>query len=285
MSSAFFRMCIADLQNMRKKLSKQKNTSVIFIYKYMTNQITLMILSTVITIQDIIKAYKMEGAMFFLGVIMFSLFKTKFVKDMLTKFFDNVLHKIKGGQRKTVSELSLNATEDDILHHDIFSYMDFWIYSNIPSMVFFTDFRTNVFKKYLTIFFTTYKTELKKYVEQGEYKKMNKPELKQSLLKLLTNIVNNYEVEMKNIGIPLVVINKMKNKNNETLNLIIELINSICDSHFYDTEDNLLKMFSFMNIISAVLDNIVSSAEQVCNSINGELKGLVMDGATEPSKY
>lgn len=242
------------------------------------------LLAAAIEKQDIITAYKAEGLLFIVGVVLFSLFKTKFMKDVLTKLFDNILNKIRGGQRKTVSELSLSATEEDVLHHDIFSYMDFWIYSNIPSMVFFTEFRTVAFKKYLTLFFTTYKTELKRYVEHGEYKKMNKPELKQSLLKLLTNTVNSYEAEMKNAGIPLVVINKMKNKNNETLNLIIELINSICDSHFYDTEDNFLKMYSFLNIVSAVLDNIVSSAEQVCNSINGELKGQTMDGVTEPNK-
>ena len=46
---------------------------------------------------------------------------------------------------------------------------------------------------------------------------------------------------MKKSNIPEVIILKMKLKNNDSLNLTIDLINSICDSNFYNSDDNLLK--------------------------------------------
>ena len=217
-----------------------------------------------------------------LTLIVISLVKTTFIKNYTTKVIDNLLNKIKGGKRKTVSEQSLSVEESDVMHHDIFNYITFWLESNIPTMIFLTDFRTVVFKKYLVIFFETYHDNLKTFIKDGSYKKMSKSELKQELIHLLTNIIYDYELEMKKQGIPDVVILKMKEKNNETLNVIMELVNSITNSNFYDTEDNLLKMYSFLNIILAILDSIISNAETVCNNINGELKGLTMDGVTEP---
>ncbi len=218
------------------------------------------------------------------ALLFYSLLKTEFIKKATTKWIDGLLNKIKGGKRKTVSEQSLEVSENDILHHDIFNYTNVWIETNIPNMVFFTEFRTIAFRKYLMIFFETYQSKLYEFVRDPAYKKMSNPELKQTLIKLLTNIIQQYELEMKKQGLPDIIIHKMKNKNNETLNLIMELINSICNSNFYDTEDNLLKIYSFLNILFAILENIVSNSELVCNSINGELKDLVIDGVTEPVK-
>ena len=79
---------------------------------------------------------------------------------------------------------------------------------------------------------------------------------------------------------------KMKAKNNDTITLTIDLIESISNSQFYESDKNFLKMYSILNIILSVLENLISSSENVCNSINGQLKGLsIIDGnkkITEP---
>jgi len=74
----------------------------------------------------------------------------------------------------------------------------------------------------------------------------------------------------------------MKLKNNDTIQLTIDLIQNISNSQFYQSENNFLKIYSILNIILSVLENTMSNSESVCNSINGSLKGLIFDGKKEP---
>ena len=115
---------------------------------------------------------------------------------------------------------------------------------------------------------------------------MDNAQLWQSLLKLITDIVYDYEKEMEQAGIPKVVIEKMKVRNNDMINLIIDLIGGICNSTFYNSDHNLLKVYSILNIVLSILENTISGSESTCNSINGQLAGLSFnDGGrivTEP---
>jgi hypothetical protein len=106
---------------------------------------------------------------------------------------------------------------------------------------------------------------------------MDNAQLWQSFLKLITDIVFDYEKEMSDVGIPKIIIEKMKVKNNEMINLIIDLIEGISNSSFYDSENNLLKVYSILNIILSILENTISSSDSICNSINGQLKGLTFN--------
>lgn len=103
---------------------------------------------------------------------------------------------------------------------------------------------------------------------------MDQAQLSTSLLNLINNIIFDYEREAEEMGIPKVVIEKMKMKNNDTITLTLDLIEGVCSSQFYSSEKNLLKVYSIMNILLSVLENTISSSESVCNSINGQLKGL-----------
>ena len=74
----------------------------------------------------------------------------------------------------------------------------------------------------------------------------------------------------------------MKAKNNDTIQLTIDLISNVSNSQFYESDDNLLKVYSILNIILSVLENTISNSEIVCNSINGQLSGLTtFDGDKE----
>jgi hypothetical protein len=92
--------------------------------------------------------------------------------------------------------------------------------------------------------------------------------------------VYDYEKEMETMGIPKMIIGKMKERNNETITLIIDLTEGVCSSEFYDSDKNLLKIYSIQNILLSVLQNTITNSEIVCNSINGGLKGqfVVVDG-------
>lgn len=185
-------------------------------------------------------------------------------------------------KKKTQTDEVKNIKELDILNHDIFNYIDFWIYSKIPTFQFSTDYRTVVFRKYLIVYLRCYKKELSDFTKSGKYKEMGQAELWKSLLNMINNIVLDYERESKEIGIPDIIISKMKLKNNESIQLTMDLINNISNSQFYESDNNLLKVYSILNIILSVLENTISNSESVCDSINGQLKGLTMDGKKEP---
>lgn len=102
---------------------------------------------------------------------------------------------------------------------------------------------------------------------------MSDSELWRSLLTLMNDIVYSYETELVNAGIPKVVVEKMKVRNNDIITLTINLIENVCNSQFYKTENNLLKIYSVLNIILSILENTIQNSEPVCNSINGELRG------------
>ena len=111
---------------------------------------------------------------------------------------------------------------------------------------------------------------------------MDHPKVWKALMDLINQIVFDYEKEMSDAGIPKIVTDKMKVKNNDTITLTFDLIEGICNSQFYDSENNFLKVYSILNILLSVLENTISNSEPTCNSINGALKGLKFEGYTEP---
>jgi hypothetical protein len=167
-----------------------------------------------------------------------------------------------------------NITDSDISNHDIFNYIDLWIFSKIPTLIFFTEYRTVIFKKYLTIYLKVYKDNIQKFISSKDYQNMDNSELWKSFLKLINDTVYDYEKEMSQEGIPFIIIDKMKMKMNDSIILSIDLMENICNNNFYESDKNYLKVFSILSILLAILDHTIINSEEVCNSINGQLKGL-----------
>ena len=197
--------------------------------------------------------------------------KTEWFKGVISQFFEKMIRRYVKNKSTNISH---TLGEADITNHDIFNYMDFWAYSKIPTFNFSTEYRTFVFRKYLSVFLKSYKNNLQKFVLEKEYKDMGDAELLKSLLNLVNKTIYDYERELLDDGIPKIIIEKMKSKNNDNLDLILDLINSVCSSNFYDSEHNYLKVYSILNILLSVLESTVNSSESICNSINGQLKGL-----------
>ena len=228
----------------------------------------------------LIETYQMESAGT-AAFIVFIYFLTK--NGILTKIFSTIFEKyvdyfIKKKSKTDIAAVSLN----EVLNHDIFSYIDFWKYSKVPTLRFSTDFRTIVFRKYLVIYLKAHKDKIQQYINSKSYINMSDSELWKSLLTLMNDIVYSYETELSNAGIPKVVIEKMKVRNNDIITLTINLIENVCNSQFYKSENNLLKIYSVLNIILSILENTIQNSEPVCNSINGELRGQrINDGGRE----
>lgn len=204
-------------------------------------------------------------------------FKVKWLGVVLNSIQEFVIFKLLKSKSKEIKEVSIS--ESDVENHDIFNYIDFWRYSKIPAMQYSTEFRTAVFRKYLQLYLKSYKDNLSEFVSSGDFKNMDNNQLWIKFLELMNDIIYDYENDMRDIGIPPIIIEKMKIKNNDTINLIIDLMEGICNSSFYNSENNLLKVYSILNIILSVLENTISHSQATCNSINGQLKGLIfVDG-------
>lgn len=234
-----------------------------------------------IDLNKLIDLYGIKGLFLALLIMVASgILKSKWMSDIWTKISNKLIEWFL--KKRTQSDEVKHIKESDILNHDIFNYIDFWMYSKIPTFQFSTEYRTVVFRKYLTVYLRCYKKGLSEFTKSGKYKEMEQSELWKSLLNMINHIVCDYERECKESGIPDIIITKMKQKNNESIQLTIDLINNISNSQFYESENNLLKVYSILNIILSVLENTISNSESICDSINGQLKGLTMDGKKEP---
>ena len=230
--------------------------------------------------EDILSKYGIKGILFFVAfTATTAILKSKWFSENWGKMVEKLMELTINRKSKSIKK---EITESDIINHDIFNYIDFWIHSKIPTFQFSTEYRTIIFRRYLTIFLKKYKSQLHDFVHNKEYEKWDESELWKNLLNLINNIVRDYEKDMEDNGIPKIVIEKMKVKNNDTITLSIDLIEGISNSQFYSSDKNYLKMYSILNILLSVLENTVHHSEQVCNSINGQLKGLVVDGKVEP---
>lgn len=224
-------------------------------------------------IKNLLESYGIGGAFFIILIYMV-------IAGVKSEWFSNLLSKLSD---KFIETFMKSKTKDvDITNHDIFNYIDFWTYSKIPTFIFSTEYRTVVFRKYLVIYLKSYKKNVSKYVISKEYQNMDQAQLSTSLLNLINNIIYDYEREADEVGIPKIVIEKMKIKNNDTITLTLDLIEGVCSSQFYSSDKNLLKVYSILNILLSVLENTISNSENVCNSINGQLKGLNFEGKVEP---
>lgn len=233
-------------------------------------------------ITSLIDKYGTKGAIFVVILfLLIALFKSKWFGDFLSKLSDKFIERFMKNKTKDISQVR-NINDSDISNHDIFNYIDFWMYSKVPTFQFSTEYRTVVFRKYLTIYLKSYKSNISKFILTKEYQEMDEAKLSTTLLNLINRIVYDYEREMEEVGIPKIVIEKMKVKNNDTITLTIDLIEGICSSQFYSSDKNYLKVYSILNILLSVLENTISNSENVCNSINGQLKGLTFDGKKEP---
>jgi hypothetical protein len=234
-------------------------------------------------IADLLGKYGFKGTLFTVFVfLLITMLKSSWFSGVLSKLSDNFVEKFMRSKVKDVNSHVKSITDSDITNHDIFNYIDFWTYSKVPTIQFSTEYRTAVFRKYLTIYLKSYKRKISEFVNSKEYQEMDDAKVWKALLNLINSIVYDYEREMLDAGVPKIIVDKMKAKNNDTITLTIDLIEGICNSQFYDSEKNFLKVYSILNILLSVLENTISNSENVCNSINGQLKGLKFDGKVEP---
>ena len=236
-------------------------------------------------LDELINLIEKQGVKGFIGVLiiysLISIFKSQWFGNLFSKISDKFVERFMKSETKDISTSVRKINDSDITNHDIFNYIDFWTYSKVPTFQFSTEFRTAVFRKYLTIYLKNYKRNIEKFVADKSYETMDEPQILKTFLNLINQTVYDYEREMVDVAITPIIIEKMKIKNNDTISLTIDVLKVFVSSQFYNSENNLLKIYSILNILLTVLESTVNNTESVCNTINGQLKGLTFEGKTE----
>ncbi len=240
-------------------------------------------MNTSLDVVKFLELYGLKGFLFLaIIVVIGAVIKSEWFGKWISNISDRFVERFMRNKTKSIDNQVRNITDSDITNHDIFNYIDFWMYSKVPTFQFSTEYRTVVFRKYLSIYLRSYKKNISSFVTSKKYQTMDQAEIWRELLNLINTIVYDYEREMIEVGLPKIVVDKMKLKNNDTITLTIDLIEGICNSQFYTSDKNLLKVYSILNILLSVLENTISNSEEVCDSINGQLKGLTFEGKKEP---
>jgi hypothetical protein len=234
---------------------------------------------------DLVKMVEQHGIKgVLISAFLFAIYtfiKSEWFGKSMGKISDWFIDKFMTSKIKDADVSVRKINTSDIENHDIFNYIDFWTYSKVPTFNYLTDYRNAVFRKYLTIFLKTYKRNIESYIKDKQYEDMDEPQILKSFLNLINQTVYDYERELLEVGIPNIIIEKMKVKNNDNILLTIDLVEGICSSQFYDSDKNLLKVYSILNILQSVLETTINGSIAVSSTINGQLKGLTYLGFTE----
>ena len=154
-------------------------------------------MNTNLDVMKFLELYGLKGFLFLsIIVIIGSVVKSEWFGKWLSKVSDKFVERFMRNKTKSIDNQVRNITDSDITNHDIFNYIDFWMYSKVPTFQFSTEYRTAVFRKYLSIYLRNYKNDISSFVTSKKYQTMDQAEIWRELLNLINTIVYDYEREM-----------------------------------------------------------------------------------------
>lgn len=184
----------------------------------------------------------------------------------ITNFLNWIMNSL--SKKKTNS-----ITESNIFLHPIFSRLKSWRNDNVMRLKFSTEYRTIIFQKYLSLFLECHENEIKTFIEKKEFQKMDGAQLLSVVSDLITEINSQHEVKMVDFGIPYVVIERMRKYNTSKTSLVHDHFRSIFENNFYESENNFLRIYTALNLITLLIQIALVNSEIVFNSIGEELSG------------
>ena len=133
---------------------------------------------------EIFKQYGVTGVVIVsIALLLIGSVKMGWLKKLYSKAQEFFIFVFLKSKTKEVTSNDISISESDVINHDIFNYIDLWTYSKVPTIQFSTEYRTAVFRRYLTIFLKSYKSKIKNYIQNDEFKKMDSAQLWRSFHK------------------------------------------------------------------------------------------------------
>lgn len=205
---------------------------------------------------------------------LYYLSKSKIVGKIANKLMNRIIDKISNDTKK---EADTNIKNSDIENHHIFNKMNNLLYRDIYTVDFGEDTMNILMRDYLSIIIKEFKVGIKVFVNKGDYIKMTPTEYTSELNRVINEILCKIDREVENRSLPVILVDNMKLKTITAVNFFMEITAGIASSHHY--ENNLIKTFSILNILSTVLDNLITkSSIKVADFIYEDLKGISYKG-------
>lgn len=223
------------------------------------------------------------GAVIFLlvkyfGAIIDNKIKTK-GKEEGKKAAEEVVEKHEKKQETTLDHMELGSLQALKDMHPYFSKVDNLIKVKLPITKIGGPVRTLIFRDVLKIFYESGKAVnlelLSKDITLDNFLSIN--------LEGLTDIVKNATNEMRDYGVPQVVIEKFWEWNYKRHEYVMSTISDIDSSNVFNTV--LEKQYAVLNLYQSASYFVLLDAENTLKSLNGDLSGTIYKGQTVESLH
>lgn len=158
--------------------------------------------------------------------------------------------------------------------HQFFNSIEYWVNNDINNLPIINPLKKRVVCTFLRIKYLTFSKNLKEYI--------NTVDIEEEIMDLETLIIDclkEYEDKARNEGIPDIFINKFRVWNSPHTHILIDSVQSICTSKFYDSFEE--KIVAVLDILTFSFRVTLIDAERTINDLNGELekalKGTIFD--------
>lgn len=171
----------------------------------------------------------------------------------------------------------------DIIRHPFFPAMRYAVKYRIPHLDIPEPCRKLIFRDLLKFKFTTFLENLQAFIQKGDLNSMSVEHFHEAVLTVVSTSIMEYEQKMRESAIPEVVIDRFGRWHQNTIDLIMELIENASNSRFY--RDNNARMVAILDWLQAAFQITLLDAEKTLGSLNGELDGITYKGVKAHCKH
>lgn len=164
----------------------------------------------------------------------------------------------------------------DLIRHPFFPAMRYAVKYRIPHLDIVEPCRKLIFRDLLRIKFTVFLDNVYAFTSRQDLNEISVEHFHEAVLTAVSVSIAEYEQKMREAGIPDIVIDRFGRWHQNTVDLIMELIENASNSRFY--RDNNSRMIAILDWLQAAFQITLLDAEKTLGSLNGELDGIIYKG-------
>lgn len=166
-------------------------------------------------------------------------------------------------------------TNIPISQHDFFQFLTDTYNYKMETFVFTSDQKKLVFTVYFKIILKVMHDEWKDFLEDDLLLTYNQSELKSNFTKKFRSVIDEYDSKARSIGIPNIVIEKVKLLQTAQHNEVVENVGDIIDNPYYTS--NYARIHAVFNYYKIVTSLFIHNAKTGVNDLNGQLEKEIVD--------
>ena len=172
----------------------------------------------------------------------------------------------------------LRLRNKDLKDHIIFKKFEYLLSYRLDNLSTRCLLRKAIYSSLMKIRIQIYKNEFNSFVQNDNFNQLTPQEFRLSLMSLLDRIMKEWVQQSQKEGIPQFIIDRFSSRVLHVVNgFVDEYIQNISDSTYlyYDNND---RMRAILDLSSVIEEYVLNLLEEMLDSFNGEIKGLVFHG-------